>query len=366
MRDPLRSMPAGEPQVPVDRDTLATVGRRIADRAREYGLTVESTTTVSLRPFDSTSTYPLYLAEIASSRGPAQHLVVKFAPVFASYREGQTEFTNLHAMYARLGAVGHLHVPRPLDYWEDVNALITEHRPGARFSTRILAARPWGGPQRTRVKLVRTSLQCGEWLRVYHDVTARGEGPAIDERFMATMKRDLGRMASIGALHALRGPIEDAFGAVCDTLSGRSAPVSVRHGDFSPDNVHLDGDGICVFDLSHHLPAPVYDDVTFFLVTLDTMNPYPRHWAFDRRVARALVSPFLEGYFGAERAGRESADSAVMAAYMLKNLLARCLKQRRVAAARGPLALAAFDSLWVVGRYHKLLVRAMSGATARG
>jgi hypothetical protein len=50
---------------------------------------------------------------------------------------------------------------------------------------------------------------------------------------------------------------------------------------------------------------------------------------------------------------------------MLKNLLARCLKQRRVAAAAGPLALAAFDGLWVAGRYRELIARAIGRVTGR-
>jgi Ser/Thr protein kinase RdoA (MazF antagonist) len=140
--------------------------------------------------------------------------------------------------------------------------------------------------------------------------------------------------------------------------------VAVRHGDYSPDNVHLDGDGICVFDLSHHAPAPVYSDVTFFLVSLDTMNPYPRHWAFDRRVASSLAAPFLSGYFGADRMRREQADGAVIAAYTLKHLLTRCLRQRRVAAGAGPLALAAFDGVFVTGRYRGLFGRAIERVTA--
>jgi hypothetical protein len=363
--DPARAKPSGDAPVRVDENVLRVVAQRIAERAGEYGLAGGHPGDVRLRPYRSTSTYPLYLAEIASGSGPPARVVVKFAPVFGQHREGQAEFTNLRAMAARLGPSHHLHVPAPLDYWEDVNALITEHRPGRRFSTRILTAPPWFASTRVRASLARTSAQCGEWLRIYHDATSRGEGPAIDERFVAVMRRDLGRIPPRGPLQAMRGSIESALDDIVGNLAGRPAPVAVRHGDFCPDNIHLDGDGICVFDLSHHAHAPVHDDIAYFLVTLDTMNPYPRHWTFDRRVARALAAPFLDGYFGAGRARHEHDDAAVMAAYTLKNLLTRCLKQRGIAAAAGPLALAAYDGLWVAGLYRGLMVRAMERATAR-
>ncbi|HEX6792027.1 MAG TPA: aminoglycoside phosphotransferase family protein [Candidatus Krumholzibacteria bacterium] len=364
MTEPLRTTLPGDTGARIDEHTLRVVAGRLAERARDYGLVMDRRGTVSLRPYRETSSYPLYLAEIASGTGALQRVVVKFAPIFGTHREGQAEFTNLRAMSARLESRGQLHVPRPLDYWEDVNALVTEHRPGMRFSARILSTPGWFSSRRTRHSLACTARQCGEWLRIYHDTTARGRGPALDERFMNIMRRDIARIPPRGSMHGLRPRIVAALETIQATLATATAPVSVRHGDFSPDNVHLDGDGICVFDLSHHASAPVHDDITFFLVTLDTMNPYPRYPAFDRRTARALASPFLDGYFGADRARRESEESAVLGAYTLKNLLTRCLRQRRVAAAAGPLALAAFDGLWVAGRYRDLVGRAIERATA--
>ena len=366
MTEPLLSTPSGDPGPLVTGDVLRVVARRIAERASAYGYQAPPDAEVRLRQYGKSSTHPLYLAEIHLETGAPQRVVVKFAPIYGQHREGAAEFANLSAMAARLGPAGHLHVPRPLDYWEDINALVTEYRPGRRFSAEILSAPPWFVSGRARVSLARTSGQCGEWLRIYHDTTSRGDGPAVDERFIAVVRRDLGRIPPRGALQTLKDPIERTLEQAAGSLGSRSVPVAVRHGDYSPDNVHLDGEGICVFDLSHHLAAPVYDDITFFLVTLETMNPYPRHVAFDRRIARALALPFLDGYFGADRARRERDGAAVMAAYMLKNLLTRCLKQRRIAAAAGPLALAAFDGLWVAGHYRGLMLRAMERVTARG
>ena len=364
MTEPLQSLPSGGPEPRVNDDELRIVARRIGERANDYGYTPAPGAAVTLRQYGKSSTYPLYLAELRTATGAPQRMVVKFAPVFGVHREGEAEFTNLRAMWARLGPAGALHVPRPLDYWEDVNALITEHRPGRRFSAQILSA-PWFASERARESLSRTSAQCGEWLRIYHDTTSRGDGPAIDERFTGIVRRDLARVPPRGALQAMKPAIENSLEHL-GSFGSHLVPVAVRHGDYSPDKVHLDGNGICVFDLSHHLAAPVYDDIAFFLVSLETMNPYPRYPAFDRRIARSLAVPFLDGYFGADRTRREREDAAVMAAYMLKNLLTRCLKQRRVAAAAGPLALAAFDGLWVAGHYRPLMLNAIESVTARG
>jgi hypothetical protein len=345
----------------VDDNTLRIVAQRIAERAGAYGMASNGARSVTLKPFHAASTYPLYLAEIPSAPGKPQRVVVKFAPIFGQHREGQAEYKNLCAMAAKLGPTSALRVPRPLDYWEDVNALVTEHRPGPRFSDRLLAT-PWFASARTRTALARTAEQCGAWLRLYHAATAIEDGPAVDDRFVMAVQRDLDRLPARGTLAALRAPIETLVAGPFQQLRGHRVPVSVRHGDFSPDNVHLDGAGICVFDLSHHATAPVYDDVTYFLVTLDTMNPYPRYWTFDRRVARGLADPFLGGYFGAGRAQREKDDARVIGAHMVKNLLRRCLRQRQIAARAGRPGLAAFDALWVRSRYRELFARACARA----
>jgi hypothetical protein len=342
----------------VDAETLRLVAARIAAQAVDWGLGALSAEKIHLRPFQAHSTYPLYLAEVAAGVGPSHRLVVKFAPIYGEHREGQAEYANLRTMWARTERSGHLHVPRPLAYWEDVNALVTEYRPGNRFSRRILSSASWFAPPGRRASLARTAVQCGEWLRAYHDATAHGEGPAIDERFLAIVRRDMARLPARGSLGRLGGAMRAVLEGAVEKLSGRMVPVAVRHGDFSPDNVHLDGEGICVFDLSHHQVAPVYSDIAFYLVALDTMNPYPRHPLFDRRVARGLEGPFLSGYFGADRARRQAEESAVLGAYMVKTLFTRCLRQRAVAASAGPFALAVFDGLWVGGHYRAPFTRA--------
>ena len=110
-----------------------------------------------------------------------------------------------------------------------------------------------------------------------------------------------------------------------------------QHGDYGPQNVHVGEGYVYVFDLNYHVAAPVYDDIDYFLVTLETMNPYPRQWFFDRARVAAMRDPFLDAYFAG--APPDPARKVYLEGYYLKSLLFRCAKQRRNTARRGRVAL---------------------------
>ena len=129
--------------------------------------------------------------------------------------------------------------------------------------------------------------------------------------------------------------------------STRSAGWGTR--DFGPQNIHV-GDGwICVFDLSYARPACVFEDITYFLVTLETLNPFPRQPFFSRKNAMALRMPFLQGYFGV--GPLDSETRIFLEGYYLKALVLRCVKQRRNVRRRPLPVKIAFD-MFKTGRYY--------------
>jgi hypothetical protein len=174
-----------------------------------------------------------------------------------------------------------------------------------------------------------------------------------------------------GFARATAGRVIDAVRALHEFGRDQRVAVSDQHGDYGPQNAHAGDDFVYVFDLNYHMPAPIYEDVDYFLVTLETMNPYPRQCFFDRGRVQALRAPFLDGYFGA--APREPQLEVYLAGYYLKSLLFRCAKQRRNTSKRGKAALFVFDAVRV-RRYYPLrleeqcrLVGALlAGARSRG
>lgn len=302
--------------------------------------------------FDSRrSSYPLLGADVyvGESSLPAASLVAKFAPAFEDNNEALTEFENLELMHERLGRDDRLRVPRPLAFYPEMNVLLTERVGGQQFS-RLLLASASHTARTPGAHLVEAARLCGRWLREYHRATHTRSVHPFESDFEATVLDKVGQLVAHGfdsnllpaLVHTLAGLRQ--FGRTVEV------PVARKHGDFGLQNVHVGDDWIAVFDLSYKVPAVVYEDVDYFLVTLETVNPYPRYPLFDRSKALLLRAPFLGGYFG-DDSGSALDRRIVLEGYYLKNLVFRCSKQRRNMHRRSRMLGWVYDRMYVGGYY---------------
>lgn len=310
-----------------------------------------------------TSSYPLFVAEVSPGGGPVRHLIIKFPPVFAENNEGLTEFEHLRAMHAHLGEAAEIRVPRPLDFFEDCQALVTERVGGERFSHVLLRDGSRLANRAARARLHDTAHRCGAWLAAFHKVTRKPDRAPFDNAFVAAVGEEMDAFTALGLDANAARLVTETTRRLNDFGRERRIPAADQHGDYGPQNLHV-GDGhIYVFDLNYRTVAPVYEDLAYFLVTLETMNPYPRHWFFDRRRVAALRAPFLSGYFGDESV--DPARDVLIEGYYLKALAFRCSRQRSNTSDRGAIALALFDAFRLRGYYQKRLARQCRTIAAR-
>ncbi len=358
------SRTAREDGVVVDTARIDALRRRLLERLDAWlDAPAPPGTTCRLEPLGEPSSYPVLSADFAGPDGARLlRAVVKFAPVFEENNEGRTEYEHLVRMHRRLGPHGALRVPRPLDFFEDLDALVTERVGGERFNRVLLREARRGAGASARERLARIAGRCGAWLREWHAETAAGEVPAFGAPWRSTLERLLDRLSTAGLPRPVRRDVE-ATAARLEALEV-AAPIARRHGDYGPQNVHASDEAVWVFDLNYPDDAVVHVDVTYFLVTLETMAPRGRAvLGFSREALAALGAPFLRGYFGRDP---DATERALVCAYRIPALLARCLKQRRNTAVRGAAARWAFDR-WQVRRvYPRRLTAACAAVAAAG
>ena len=321
----------------IDSDQLTRVNQRIHERALDYfPELVGRELTLDCYALDVPSTYPLFVVDVYSPRDPkpSASIVIKFAPVFEDNNEGQTEFDNMTLFVERAGSNDTVRVPRPIDFYPEENALLMERVDGELLLSMLLRecrylAQP-SGLQRTADAVAR----CGQWLTRYHNLTAGAEAPVFDSAFEKEMVRRFGELETFGFPAEVLRALRRALAKLTRFGAHNTAPVAKPHGDFGPSNVIVRPEAIYVFDLNYHLPSCVYDDIAFFVTTLETINPFPRHPLFNRRRAVALRDVFLRAYF--DRVDTSPTSGLLLEGHVLKSLLRLCVKQQtRAAVSRG-------------------------------
>ncbi|HEX5133269.1 MAG TPA: hypothetical protein VFX92_12375 [Candidatus Krumholzibacteria bacterium] len=344
---------------------LESVAGRILERFQTYfpgEYFDRARASIHVERLGEASSYPLFWAEVKTGEEPARHLIIKFPPVFADNNEGLTEFEHLRAMHDRLGADSPIRVPRALDFYADCNALVMERVAGERFSRVLLRDGSRFADAAALARLHTAAGRCGAWLAAYHEVTRKPDVPPFGATFVDAVGAKLDAFTALGFDSGVAGTVRQTAGHLHEFGRERRVAAADQHGDYGPQNVHVADTHIHVFDLNYRAVAPVYEDIDYFLVTLETMNPYPRQWFLDRGRVASLRVPFLHGYFGREPAAPER--DLLIEGYYLKSLLFRCAKQRRNTRQRGAAALALFDSLRLRRYYARRVLRQCHTITA--
>jgi hypothetical protein len=289
----------------------------------------------------------LYRWELQPSNGAGPvELIAKFAgrPLFI-------EFDHLTLLSAHSSDA--LRVPRPLDFFSDINVLLTEKVGGQPLSQLV-----WrnlhlfaGQPQRDAIAgWMRLS---GQWLANYHRLTRGPEAQPFDDQWMRKGTEAIRELEAAGFPADASAASRRMLARLHEAGTGILAPYAHRHGDLSLNNIHVDDGWVCVFDINDRRLECVYEDLSFFVVTLETMNKWPRYPLFDRRAAVAMRGRYLEGYFESDA----DCSPLLFEGHTLKQLLFRCIKQRSNLARRAPWLLPVFDAFQLKGFYPRRVLQ---------
>jgi hypothetical protein len=301
-------------------DTLGVLEARIRENAARYfpHLAGRDVTLRSI-PLRAGSNR-LYRCELQPGNGtgaPAE-LIAKFAP-----KPLLIEFDHFTLLGGHRSGV--LRVPRPLDYFPDINALLTEKVEGQPLSHLVWRDLHLFAGRRRRESIAGWMRLCGQWLANYHRVTRGADAAPFDHRWLGKATDTVGELESAGFPSRVGLAARRVLARLHESGTRTLAPQAHRHGDFSLANVHVGDRWVCVFDINDKSLECVYEDLSFFLVTLETVNKWPRHPLFDRRAAVAMKAHFLKGYFESE----PDCSPLLLEGHVLKQLLFRCAKQRR-------------------------------------
>jgi len=209
---------------------------------------------------------------------------------FESLVKVRDNFTNIEAA-ALFAAI------RPLAYYADINALVTEEMEICNFKSNFERPAMWVEGRARKTFDAQLEL-AGRWLRIFHEKI----GEAAEATFFSGMRYDMVR-ENLNRIQSTSGLDLKFLQSLLDKLyqqfQGKTLEYRILHGDYHMSNVFITGEGkVCSFD-SHNLPGPIYVDLAKMITNMETCRIQVATYGLSVPAARleGFNAAFLRGYF---------------------------------------------------------------------
>lgn len=202
------------------------------------------------------------------------------------------QYDTLNLLWNDFSKSLYLKIPRPLDFFGDLPAIVMEEVGGCSVQELVKWASwlHW-----THQKAVVACRYCGEWLRHFHSVTRVGRGPLDAREKHQSFQSGMAQLVKHGFAMATCKYLEEKIEILARNLSDQIEQRSLVHGDFTVDNALVDGDVTTVLDVEGRYQNLIYHDMASFLnsVALVGLGMPVRQSAL-----RLCSDAFLFGYLG--------------------------------------------------------------------
>ncbi|TAN43230.1 MAG: hypothetical protein EPN22_10400 [Nitrospirae bacterium] len=274
-------------------------------------------------PFRTTN--PVYVVEVRSASGRApKKIIAKVTPDDEATHGGRPEYEMLKLLYGHpLMTSKGFHVPKPIDFLPSQKTLLLEIIEGEKLGAMIKRQNSITASTENIQRLGSLLRRCGECLRAIHDITANGTAKGVPDDLRIKVRASVVKLTSDGLLSdSSSAEIHSLTDRALELTKDKEFRISKQHGDFHPGNVIVQKDGIAVIDFTFAEENVIYNDIGQFLLSLETIIPYPRNFLFAFGRLKVLQRRFLEGYFG-ESASPGEDEWLLLHLFKLRNALIR-------------------------------------------
>lgn len=220
------------------------------------------------------------------------------------FRSEYEALVAIHSHFERLNDP-RLAAIRPLDFIADQLAIVMERIPHPSLRQLLLKASRLQ-PQSSRAQLNRAFRNAGIWLRHFHGLTRHQHveiRPAQRDEFIEAINHLAHALAKALGDKRFFCALAQKVGADALAALPPSLPVGMQHGDFALRNLLIGPESrVTGIDTQARKPSPVYEDISYFLISLTTTWPQilSQGLVFDSLQLGHYENEFLSGYFEGE------------------------------------------------------------------
>jgi len=215
------------------------------------------------------------------------------APVGRVRHKAGVEFETLGFLYERFRSIPGCAVVRPIAYFPEEMAVVTEAAVGDNLHRLIKTGAVAWRVASEHDRLARVCHASGVWLRHFQQLTRKPESLRLRvDEVLGPIRIDLKACVEIGFPKSEAAQLLALCEAELRRMDGRELPTVGVHPDFQPDNILIADDTVTVLDFTSFGYGSACHDVARFLVTLDAFRRNPLYG----RGLPGLMAAFLKGY----------------------------------------------------------------------
>lgn len=216
------------------------------------------------------------------------------APPSRVQRKARLEFDTLRHLHERFGAVPGCAVVRPIAFFPEHLAVVTEAVAGENLHQLVKRHAPMWGGRAGQVIAGEHCRRAGVWLRHFQSITDQGRLELLPfGLLLGWIEADVALCVKLGLPASDGEGLVDAARARISALRDRRFPVVGQHPDFQPDNVLVSPSGVTVLDFTSFQHGGPFSDIARFAASLEFLGKSP---FYPRARLRTLAAAFLRGY----------------------------------------------------------------------
>jgi phosphotransferase family enzyme len=277
-----------------DNVPLEEIKARLSEKLTAYFPELSADpSTLELAAVAQRSYSSLYIFKMLQNGGPGPQprgLVVKlFTAEGGGLEAAQSQYAALTRTWPLFQSSPTLSIPRPLDFFPEWAALVTEKVPGEPLQQRF---KTW---PTHKVELLGYNHSAGEWLKRFHDTTVLPAGRMDVESKLQQLQSRLEDLQRLGFSSDLCRQLQKRLSSSGKRIANVDLAMASVHGDFTVDNLLVEGERITAIDLGGRDRNAIYHDVATYLNSLLLIR---LSWPVSHSLLDQARDAFLAGYFG--------------------------------------------------------------------
>ncbi len=226
----------------------------------------------------------IHRAEISFADGTRRAVVVK---IFA---DAEQQFLALRSVWPAFASHPMWRIPQPLAVLDGGTALVMTAVEGRALHDRL----PFWGLSARLASALADCRAAGGWLRFYHELTKTGQTRLDVGLRVADAESAVAELTALGVNGDWADRVRRVLGTLARALDGRFLDAALVHGEYTVDNVFVNGRQLAALDLWGRHRHAVHHDLASFLNSLWLVRL--TRPAFGAAAIARLGRSFLAGY----------------------------------------------------------------------